>query len=162
MSRCQNLDVGGWVTWVTWCFAKKLCTRCDRWMDVLSWWSCQLSVAAPFWIILIVSAKECSTLTQNLMQILGSTYWIILNVMATWYTSSLNRVCRPHWLVPWSHHCSHMCIPAHPLWLPGYTDVVQIILIILTVVGLFLTRPQLFTYMNTYIYMKFFIKENII
>ena len=32
---------GGWVTWVIWCFTKKLCARCDAWVGMLSWWSCQ-------------------------------------------------------------------------------------------------------------------------
>ena len=31
----------GWVTWVIWCFTKKLCMRRDAWVGVLSWWSCQ-------------------------------------------------------------------------------------------------------------------------
>ena len=44
--RAPNLGCRGcWVTWVIWCFAKKLCTRCDAWMDMLSWWSCQSPVA---------------------------------------------------------------------------------------------------------------------
>ena len=47
----------------------------------------------------------------------------------------------PHWLVQWSHQCSHMCVPVHSPWLPGYTDVVQTILIILTAAGLFPDRP---------------------
>ena len=36
---------GGWVTWVIWCFAKKLCTRHGVWAGALSWWSCQSPVA---------------------------------------------------------------------------------------------------------------------
>ena len=35
---------GDWVPWVIWCFAKKLCTRCDAWVGALSWWSCQSPV----------------------------------------------------------------------------------------------------------------------
>ena len=30
---------------MTWCFAKKLYTRCDAWVGTLSWWSCQSPVA---------------------------------------------------------------------------------------------------------------------
>ena len=56
------------------------------------------------------------------------------------YTCSLNGVYHPHWLVQWSH-CSHIRIPVHSSWLPGYIDVVQTILITLTMVGLFLDRP---------------------
>ena len=69
-------------------------------------------------------------------------YTVILNVMATQYTCLLNGVYRPHWLVQWSCHCSHKHIPVHFPQLPGYTDVVQTILIILTMAGLFLDRPH--------------------
>ena len=43
----------------------------------------------------------------------------------------------PHWLVQWSRHCSHMGIPVHSPWLPGYIDVMQTIVVILTMAGLF-------------------------
>ena len=45
----------------------------------------------------------------------------------------------PHWLVQWSHHCSRMHIPVPSHWLPGYIDAMQIILVILTMAGLFWT-----------------------
>ena len=37
--------LGGWVTWVIWCFTKKLCARRGTWVSVLSWWRCQSPVA---------------------------------------------------------------------------------------------------------------------
>ena len=43
----------------------------------------QWPIAVVFWIIWIVSAEECSSLTQNLMEICCCTHSIILNVMAT-------------------------------------------------------------------------------
>ena len=52
----------------------------------------QLPIAVAFWIIWIVSAEECSSLMQNLMQIHCSTCSVILNVMATQYTCSLNGI----------------------------------------------------------------------
>ena len=58
-------------------------------------------------------------------------------------TCSLNSVYRPHWLVEWSHHCSHMCIPVHSPWLPGYVNIVQTVLVTLTVDGLFPDRPEM-------------------
>ena len=36
-----------------------------------------------------------------------STCSVILSMMATRYTSSLDSVYCPHWLVQWRHHCSH-------------------------------------------------------
>ena len=41
----QIWAVGGWVTWVIWCFTKKLCMRCEAWAGALLWWSCQSPVA---------------------------------------------------------------------------------------------------------------------
>ena len=56
----------------------------------------QLPTAAIFWIIQIASTEECSSLTQNVMQIRCSACSVILNVTATQYSCSLNSVYRPH------------------------------------------------------------------
>ena len=116
---------------------KKVCTRCD---DEVA--SHQFSMAVALWIIWIVSVEECSSLMQNLMQICCSTCSVILNAMATQDTCSLNNVYHPHWLVQGSGHCSHTCIPVHSPWLPGYMEVRQTVLAILTMAGLFLDRPH--------------------
>ena len=89
----------------------------------------QLPIAAVFWIIWIVFAKECSSLTQNLIQIHYSTCSIILNVIATQYTCSLNSVYHPLCLVQWSHHCSHMHVPVLSSWLPGYIKSLKLFLL---------------------------------
>ena len=103
----------------------------------------QLPIAVVFWIILIASTEECSSLMQHLMQIHCYTRTVILNIMTTQYTCSLNGIYGPHWLVQWSHPCSHMHIPVLSPWLPGYTDVAQTILVILTMVGFFPNRPRI-------------------
>ena len=108
----------------------------------------QLLITLASWIIQIVSTEECSSLMQNLMQILCSTCSVIFNVTATQYTCSFNSVYCPHWLIQWSHHCSHMCIPVHCPWLRGYIDVVQTILVILTMAGLFLDRTCIYIYIK--------------
>ena len=84
---------------------------------------------------------------------------VILSVTATQYACSLNGICCPHRLVQWSRHCSSMCIPVHSPWLPGYIGFMQIILIILTMAGLFLDRPHInmhicnmYKYIYIYIY----------
>ena len=51
-----------------------------------------------------------SSLTQNLMQIRCSTHSVILNVMATQYTGSLNDIYRPHWPA----QCSSLFMRVHP------------------------------------------------
>ena len=106
----------------------------------------QLPIAVVFWIIWIVSPEECSSLKQNRMQIRCSTHSVILNVMATQYTCSLNGIYHPHWLVQWGCHRSHMCVPIHFPWLPGYISVTQTVLVILTMAGLFLNRPHIYNY----------------
>ena len=85
----------------------------------------QLPVVVAFWIIRIVSMCECSSLMQNLMQIHCSTRSVILNVMTTQYTGSLNGIYHPHWLVQWSRRCSRMHVPVHTPWLSGYINVMQ-------------------------------------
>ena len=111
---------------------------------VLSGWSCQSPAAHSCSLLTYpkVSVEECSRLMQNLMQILCSSHSVILNAMATQYTCSFNSIYHPQWLVQWSCHCSSMHTPVHSPWLPGYINVVQTILIILTMAGLFLDRPH--------------------
>ena len=113
----------------------------------------QLPIAAAFWIFWIVSTEEWSSLTQNLMEIRCSNHSAILNAMATQHTLSLNGVYRPHWLVQWSRHCSHMHIPVHSPWQPGYTDVTETV-VILTMAGIFPDRlcVCIHTYSHTYMF----------
>ena len=89
-----------------------------------------------------ISTEERSSLTQNLMQICCSIHSVILNTMATQDTCSLNSIYHPKWLVQWWHHFSCMHIPVHSPWLPGYINLMQTVLIILTVVGLFPDRSH--------------------
>ena len=107
-----------------------------------------LPIAAAFWIIQIVSAEECSSLMQNLMQICCSARSVILNMMATQYTCSLSGVYCPFWLVQWSHHCSPMHIPVHFPWLPGYISAAQTILLLLTMARLFPDRSHMLTILD--------------
>ena len=71
---------------------------------------------------------------DSLLYLLGHFDWDRHTVQVHMLTQ---QHLRPHWLVQWSRHCSHMFIPVHSPWLPGYIDVTQTILIILTMVGLF-------------------------
>ena len=104
---------------------------------------CVTLIASPtkaLWITQIISTKEHLSLMQNSMQICCSTRSVSLNAMATQYTCFLNGVNCPHWPVPWSRHCWHIHIPVYSPWLPGYIDVVQTILFIVTVAGFFQTH----------------------
>ena len=99
---------GDWVTWVIWCFTKKLCMRCYAWAGMLLCWSCQSPVAYNCGLLNHANSfhGECSSLMQNLMQIRWSAHSVILTVMATQYTCSLKDAYHPHWLLQWSPHCS--------------------------------------------------------
>ena len=101
----------------------------------------QLPIA--LWIIWTVSAEECSSLPQNLMQICCSTHSVIW--MQWPHSTHAQSVAsyQPHWLVQWSHHCSHLSIPVHSSWLPGYSFVLQTIFIILTLAGQTTTLSEL-------------------
>ena len=102
----------------------------------------QLLISAAFWVIW-VSMEEWSWNVNGKSEADSLFYSIILNVTATQYTCSLDDIYHPHWLVQWSCHCSHMHIPVHSPWLPGSIDVVQTILIILTMAQPFLDRPHI-------------------
>ena len=41
----------GWVTRMIWCFTKKLWIRCDAWVVLLPWWSCQSPVAHSYGLL---------------------------------------------------------------------------------------------------------------
>ena len=96
-------------------FHQNFCKRCDAWEGSLLWWSCLSPIAVDFWIIPIVSAEECPSLTQNLMQIHCSTHSVILNANVTQYTCSLNGIYHPHWLVQWSKWSLFMHVHSSPL-----------------------------------------------
>ena len=110
----------------------------------------QLPIAAAFWIIQIVSTEECSSLTQNLMLIHCSTCPSILNATDTQNTCSLNSIYRPHWLVQWKHHCSHMRILVYSPGLSGYIDVAQTVPVILTMAGIFSRQNSGEGYLKTF------------
>ena len=119
-------------------FHQKLSIRPDAWAGTLSWWGCQLPVAHSCGLLNHPNSFCGGMIKLNTKHDADLLlYLLILNVMGTQCTCSLNGIYHPHWLVQWSCHCSHMCIPVHSPWLPGYIDVVQTIIVVLTMVGLF-------------------------
>ena len=140
---CRGTESHGWLMFHQ-NSAPKFCIRHDAWMSMLSWWSFQLPVAHSWGLVNHLNSfhegmfKLHTKFDADLLL-----YSVILNTMATQSTCSLNSVYRPHWLVQWSRHCSHTCIPVHSPWLPGYIDVMQTILITLTMAGLFLDTPRI-------------------
>ena len=140
----------GWVTWMTWCFAKKFCTRCDAWAGTSPWWSCQSPVA-----------HSCHLLNHRNSFHTGM-FWINAKFDADLLLYSVGHFecdgrtvhmltpqhLLPAWLVQWSCHSLRMwTMTCHFPWLPGYISVAQTILIMLTMVGLFSVRPCICAYL---------------
>ena len=138
--RTPNLGFRGSESPARFDVSPKNCMRCDVWPGTLSWWSCQSPVAHSCGLLHHPnsSRRGMFKLNAKLDEICCCTCSVILNVMATQCTCSLSGVYHPHWLVQWSCHCSCMCIPVHSPWLPGYINVMQTILVILTMAGFFL------------------------
>ena len=59
-----------------------------------------------------------------------------------------------------SCHCSHMHIPVHSPGLPGYIDVVQTVLVILIVAGLFPDRTRVLDPLSHYFNFKYMSRLN--
>ena len=91
---CRGAESPGWFHVLPKNFAQDTMREWARCRDEAA--HHQLPITAAFWIIQIVSAEECSSLTQNSMQICCSTCSVILDATATQYTCSLNGVYRPH------------------------------------------------------------------
>ena len=124
---------------------KQLCTRCDVWVGALPWWSCQSPVA-----------HSCSLL-NHLNSFHGGNFKLNSKLDADLLLYSLSYFAYDghtvHMLIQWyplppltstvkSSLFTHMHIPVHSPWLPGYIGVTQTILVMSTMAGLFLDRPR--------------------
>ena len=135
--------------------------RRDAWMDILSWWSCQSPVAHSCCLLNHLNSFWGGMFKLNTKSDADLLlYLFILNATATQYAWSLNGVYHPHWLVQWSRHCSHVHIPVHSPWLPGYIDVVQTVLVILIVAGLFPDRTRVLDPLSHYFNFKYMSRLN--
>ena len=121
--------------------------RRDAWAGTLLWWSCQSPGAHSYGLLNHPNSFHRGMFKLNAKFHLDSLLYllVLLNVMATQDTCSLNGIYRPHWLVQWSRHRSHTHSPVHSPWLPGYINATQTVLVILTMAGLFLDRPHIYT-----------------
>ena len=118
--------------------------RYDAWADLLSWWSCQSPVAHRCSFLNHRNSFQGGMFELNTKFEADLLLYSLnhLNAMAT-HLCSLNGIYHHQWLVQWSCHCSCMHIPVHSPWLPGYINITQTILVILTMIGPFLDRSCL-------------------
>ena len=100
----------------------------------------QLPIAAASWLVCIFR-REMFTLSAK-FDADSLLYWLS-NFECNGHTAHVltQRHLPPPLLVLWSCHCSRVCIPVPSSWLPGYIDVMQTVLLILTMVRLFPDRP---------------------
>ena len=90
------LAVGGWVSWVIWCFTKKLCMRCDTRAGTLLWWSCQSPVAHSCGLLNHPNSFQGGMFKLNtIFDADLLLYMLILIAMATQYTCSLSGIYLP-------------------------------------------------------------------
>ena len=145
VTRHQNWAVSGAESPGWFDVLPKPCTRHDAWVGMLLWWSCQSPVAHSCGLLNHPNSFHRGMFKLNAKFDAVSLLYLLshFECKATQYTCSLNGIYCFHWLIQWSHHCSCMCIPAHPPWMPGYIDVMKTILIILTMAGLFPDKPRI-------------------
>ena len=89
--------------------------RCDAWMGMVLWCSCQ-SPAAHSCGLLNYLHSYCGGMFKLNAQFDADSLLYSLSHFecnATQYICSLKGTYLPHWLVQWSCHCSHMLIPVH-------------------------------------------------
>ena len=112
----------------------------------------QVPIAVTFWIIQIGTMEEWSSLTQNFMPIHYSTCSVIECNRHTIHM--LTQWCLPSLLTSIVRLSLFMHAHSSPLsWLPGYMDVSQTVLFILTLAGLFPDR-KICTARPSEIYLK--------
>ena len=113
------------------------------WVGVLLWWSCQSPVAHSYSLLNPSNSFHGEIFKFNTIFDADLLLYFLSHFEGSGHTvhCSLNGIYHPHWLVQWSCHCSHKHIPVHSPWLPSYTDVVQTVLVTLTMAGLFPDGP---------------------
>ena len=126
--------------------------KCDAWASMMSWWSCQSPVA-----------HSCGLL-NHLNSFHGEMFRLNAKFDADLLLYSLSHFeCSGHTV----HILTQQCLPppltntvklslfthAHPVhspWLPSYINVMETILFILTMVGLFAERPCIFNFCTSF------------
>ena len=110
---------------------------------MLLWWSCQLPVAHSCSLLNHLNSFHGGMFNLNAKFDADSLlYSVMPNAVATEYTWLTQWCLPPHWPVQGSRHCSHLHISLHAPWLPGHINVMQTVLIMLTMAGLFPGRPH--------------------
>jgi len=112
------------------------------------WASLNESSPKAFLIMQTVSADECPSLKQNLMQIRWSTRPVIVNVTVTQYTSSL-KCLTATWLAPCKSNCSRMRSKVSSDWLPSYIKAMWPVLEIFKMAEYFPDRPRIIKWVST-------------
>ena len=119
---------------------EKLCTSCDTWTVALSRWSCQSPVAYSCSLLNHLNSFCGGMFKLNAKWDADSLLYLLSHFECNSHT--VHMLTQQHLLPPLtSRYCSCMHIPIHSPWLPGYINVVQTVLAMSTIAGLFMDRP---------------------
>ena len=133
---------GEWVTWVIWCFAKR--TLHKTWCTSV-WWSCQSPAAHSCGLLNQWNSFHGGMLKLNAKSDADLSLYPLSHCECDCHTVHMltqQRLPPPLTSTVKSSLFTHAHSSPSP-WLPGYIDVVQTFLIILTIAGLFLDRPHI-------------------
>ena len=141
-TRSHRVPYLGWVTWVIWCFTKKLHET----------WCMSRCI-----VVMKMQIASCPSLHWNHPHSFCRGMFKLnrkLDADVLLYLLS-HFECDGHTVHMFTEQClllpltstvklsfSHIHIPVHSPWLPGYIDVVQTVFYILTMAGLFMEQIQ--------------------
>ena len=121
--------------------------RRDAWAGLLSWWSCQSPVTHRYGLLNHLTGfyrgmfkLHAEVNTESVLYLLTHSEW------NTHTGHMLTQRCLPSPLTSTVKSSLFRCAySSPPFWLPGYIEVVQTILIILTMAGLYLDRSHIYS-----------------
>ena len=125
---------GGWVTWVIWCFTKKLCTRREAWVGVLSWWSCQPPAAHSCSLLNHPNSFHGGMFKLNAKFDADSLLYLLSHFERDGHT--VHVLTEWHLLPPLTSTVKSSLF-MHMHWMPGYIHAMQTVLIMLIMAGFF-------------------------
>ena len=100
--------------------------RPDAWAGALSWWSCQSPGAHSWGLLNHPHSFHRGKFKLNAKLDADLLLYLLGHFECDGHTVHMltQRHLPPPLTSKWSRHCSHMCLPVHSPWLPGFIAVV--------------------------------------
>ena len=116
--------------------------RCDAWVGMLLWWSCQSPVAHRGSLLNHLNSFRGGMFQLNAKFEADLVFYSLSHFECNSHT--VHMLTQQHLSPPLTSPVKSLLFmqvhPVHSLWLPGYINVAQTVLVILTMVRLFLDR----------------------